>query len=330
MFVQTTDKETVWMGEADSFRDIVEALTGVVAFERVAWREAVVRAARERISLARAPLRGMDLSGIDLRRQNLTGADLRGARLRDAWLDGSVLTAADLTGADISGARLGSCSMMDSVLSSVAAVGAIFDRADMRRSRLDGGIFRSATFVGAKLVGAMLDGACLVGADFTSAVLGSASIRHAELTGCTWDLAIVFAANFSGSVLSHDDLARAADAAKAVVPERRLEEAIAGSRARRAAQPVAARRETLARVDRFFAEEAALGRDRVTLLALGVNLAAWLDRRPEAEWGRLAVSSTLELLFEASRTDAGVHKGLTTLYGARPASKEGADVRLAG
>ena len=43
MFVQTIEKETVWMGEAESFRDIVEALSGVVPFDRIAWREAVVK-----------------------------------------------------------------------------------------------------------------------------------------------------------------------------------------------------------------------------------------------------------------------------------------------
>lgn len=330
MFVQTIEKETVWMGEAESFRDIVEALSGVVPFERIAWRDAVVRAARERISLARAPLRDMDLTGVDLRRVDLTGADLRRARLGGAWLDRAVLTAADLSGADLVGARFASASMMDSVLSGVRADGAVFDGADLRRSRLESGVFRSASFIGAKMVGANLDRGCFVAANFTTCVLGSASIRAAELSACTWDRAVVFAANFSGSILSHDDLRRAVDASRAVLPERRLEEALAVSGAGPGASPAAARRDTLARMDRFFAEEASSGRDRVTLSALGLNLAAWLDRRPSGDWARLATSSRLEILFEAARSDAGVHEALTALFGPRASAREAPAVRLAG
>ena len=329
MFVQTIEKETVWMGEAESFRDIVEALSGVVPFERIAWRDAVVRAARERISLARAPLRDMDLTGVDLRRVDLTGADLRRARLGGAWFDRAVLTAADLSGADLVGARFASASMMDSVLSGVRADGAVFDGADLRRSRLESGVFRSASFVGAKMVGANLDRGCFVAADFTTCVLGSASIRAAELSACTWDRAVVFAANFSGSILSHDDLRRAVDSSRAVLPERRLEEALAVSGAQ-GATPAAARRDTLARIDRFFTEEASCGRDRVTLSALGLNLGAWLERRPSGDWARLATSSRLEILFEAARSDAGVHEALTALLGPRASAREAPPVRLAG
>lgn len=311
MFVQSLSNETVWAGEAESFRDIVESLAGTVPFDRVAWRDAVMRARRERISLSRAPLRDMDLSGADLRSVDLTGADMRRTRLQGAWLDDAIMTAVDLTGADLRDARMNNAALADAVLVGAQGDGAVLARADLRRARLDGAVFRSVSFAGAKLVGARLDRGCFTDSDFSTGALGRASFRWAELSGCTWAGAAVYAANFTGSTVSVEALACAADFDRAIVPERGLEQA--GAATGSAGLPGQNRREIAARIERFVAEEVAASRNKVALSALGVNIGVWLERRTSADLDRLAVSSRLEILVEAARGDEGVRRALLSL-----------------
>ena len=80
--------------------------TAIYSGEAVDLRDAVRRAAKNRVSLEKAELSFVDLSGADLRRANLNGANLRGANLYGANLNGASLLNAKLYGADLRDAAI--------------------------------------------------------------------------------------------------------------------------------------------------------------------------------------------------------------------------------
>lgn len=83
-------------------------ITGEVIYQsdKGSLREAVIGAAKDKVSLEYADLSGVDLSGVDLWWRNLSGVSFVSANLMGADLRGSDLFSADLTGAKIKGANL--------------------------------------------------------------------------------------------------------------------------------------------------------------------------------------------------------------------------------
>jgi uncharacterized protein YjbI with pentapeptide repeats len=97
--------------------------TGSIIFEseKTTYKEAVVEAKTNGVSMRDADLRGADLSGADLsgaylRSANLRDADLRDADLRGAYLRSANLRGADLRDADLSGADLSGADLRDAYL----------------------------------------------------------------------------------------------------------------------------------------------------------------------------------------------------------------------
>ncbi|NEQ98857.1 MAG: pentapeptide repeat-containing protein, partial [Cyanothece sp. SIO2G6] len=135
-------------------------------------------------SLENSDLTRADLNVVNFQQANLTGATLTEATLGGGNLDYSNLTNADFTDADLTRfTAVGFIPFLGldrfrlyTTLRNVQASGAIFQNADLTRTRLDGADLTEANFAEANVdttdfTGAVLTGAIANGVDFTDAKL---------------------------------------------------------------------------------------------------------------------------------------------------------------
>ena len=145
-------------------------------------------------------LQNQYVPGVDLSNADFTGADLRTAQLYDTKLSGAVFENANMREVWLGRVHL----LSGNVIAGADASGAIFNRADMTRAKLEGVNVDRAEFVGTSLNGADLSFASLIGstvsgADLTQALLLEADFTNADLVDTQLVGAMMVRTNLEGA-----------------------------------------------------------------------------------------------------------------------------------
>lgn len=158
---------------------------------RMALREQVEAAIRDRASLAE-----MDLTCADLNELDLSGMDLRGA-----WLEGAELSKANLTGARLDRAVLAKVDLTEATLNETVLRYANLGRARLLWTRLEKCDLREAIFAHANLRAASFVACNLRGADLSEARFEQTRLERCDLGGVTMFRMSLSGAEFMSSGL---------------------------------------------------------------------------------------------------------------------------------